>query len=136
MTFFATGSSPNSVVSHIMKSSSVGFYSSPASPRAPLSFLCHQCVYRQCSLCNDILTHPPLHCFQYREADGYIPRLSSSPLSEGLVSPLRTPAHFSKIGSITPTYSEIPFKTLFFCLRTPTTPHPLPCAASEPVFLL
>lgn len=136
MTCFATGSSPNSLVSHIIKSPFVGFYSSPVSPLATLSFLNQQSMCHGHSMHNRSPSYTSLNYLQCREEDGCSPRLSSFPPSGRLISPLQTPARLSRISSSMPTYSQGSSTTLSFCLPTPRAPHSLLCAASEPGFLL
>lgn len=126
MTCFATGSSPNSLVSHIIKSPFVGFCSSPASPLATLSFLNQQSICHGHSMHSRRLIHQP-KLFTVQEESSCSPRLSFFPPPGRLVSPLHTPARLSRISSSMPTYSQRSSMTLSFCLPTPRAPVSLLC---------
>lgn len=112
MTCFATGSSPNSLVSHIVKSPFVGLSSSPASPLATLSFLNQQIMCHGHSMHNCNLIHQP----QLFTVQGgrWLHSTAFFPPSGRLVSPLQTPARLSRISSSIPTYSQRSFTTLSF----------------------
>lgn len=135
MTCFATGSSPNSLVSHIIKSPFVGFYSSPVSPLDTLSFLNHQSMHHRHSMQNRSLIHQP-KLFTVQRGRRLLSKLSSFSPSGMLVSPLQTPARLLRISSSMTTYSQRSSTTLSFCLPTSRAPHSFFCPASEPGFLL
>lgn len=133
MTCFATGSSPNSLVSHIVKSPFVGFCSSPASPLATLSFLNQQIMCHGHSMHSCNLIHQPqlftvqggrrLHSMAF-----FLPSIW-----EARVPSSNTCLSFKNQFQHTYLFSKIIHNTF---LPTPGAPHSLLCAASEPGFLL
>lgn len=130
MTCFATGSSPNSLVSHIIKSPFVGFYSSPVSPLATLSFLNQQSMCHGHSMHNRSLIHQP-KLFTVQGGR----RL----LSTAFFLPSIWEARIPSSNTCPPFKNQFKHAYLFsriihdsLCLPTPRAPHSLLCAASEP----